>query len=79
MSDLDSFFAKKDKKKGKAGKKFATTEEIAKKLEDITLKKDKVKKDKPQSINPDDTNNGNEVSSMNSENASRVLPATHMV
>ncbi|KAI5699686.1 hypothetical protein M8J75_006954 [Diaphorina citri] len=60
MSDLDSFFAKKDKKKGKAGKKFATTEEIAKKLEDITLKKDKVKKDKPQSINPDDTNNGNE-------------------
>ncbi|KAL1455248.1 hypothetical protein WDU94_009357 [Cyamophila willieti] len=60
MSDLDSFFAKKDKKKGKTGKKFATTEEVAKKLEDITLKKDKVKKDKPQSINPDDNSNGNE-------------------
>lgn len=60
MSDLDSFFAKKDKKKGKAGKKFTTTEEIAKKLEDITIKKDKVKKDKPLSTNPDEITNGNE-------------------
>lgn len=62
MSDLDSFFAKKDKKKGKTGKKFATTEEVAKKLEDITIKnKDKSKKDKVQSNNPDDSDNINEV------------------
>lgn len=61
MSDLDSFFAKKDKKKGKTGKKFATTEEVAKKLEDITIKnKDKSKKDKVQSNNPDDSDNINE-------------------
>lgn len=33
MADLDDFFAKKDKKKSK-GKKFTTTDEVAKKLEE---------------------------------------------
>uniref|UniRef100_A0A182YIA0 Uncharacterized protein n=1 Tax=Anopheles stephensi TaxID=30069 RepID=A0A182YIA0_ANOST len=37
MADLDDFFAKKDKKKGKA-KKFGTAEEIAKKLDDTSKK-----------------------------------------
>nr|XP_053638621.1 protein CDV3 homolog [Cherax quadricarinatus] len=37
MSDLDSFFAKKDKKKVK-GKKFTTTDEIARRLEDCEKK-----------------------------------------
>lgn len=35
MADLDDFFAKKDRKKSK-GRKFATTEEVAKKLEDTS-------------------------------------------
>uniref|UniRef100_A0A182URD0 Uncharacterized protein n=2 Tax=Anopheles merus TaxID=30066 RepID=A0A182URD0_ANOME len=37
MADLDDFFAKKDKKKGKA-KKFGTAEEIAKQLDDTSKK-----------------------------------------
>lgn len=43
MADLDDFFAKKDRKKGKSNKKFSTTEEVAKKLED-NAKKTEVKK-----------------------------------
>lgn len=51
MADLDDFFAKKDKKKPK-GKKFTTTEEIAKKLEETGKRLAKSKtKDKP--LNPD--------------------------
>ncbi|KAL0268342.1 UNVERIFIED_CONTAM: hypothetical protein PYX00_010319 [Menopon gallinae] len=46
MADLDDFFAKKDRKKSK-GKKFTTTEEIAKKLEETGKKSEKTKKDKP--------------------------------
>ena len=46
MADLDDFFAKKDKKKSK-GKKFMTTEEIAKKLEETGKKSEKPKKEKP--------------------------------
>lgn len=42
MADLDDFFAKKDRKKAK-GKKFTTTEEIAKKLEETGKKVDKPK------------------------------------
>lgn len=45
MADLDDFFAKKDKKKSK-GKKFATADEIAKKLEETGKKSDKLKKEK---------------------------------
>ncbi|XP_046682172.1 protein CDV3 homolog [Homalodisca vitripennis] len=45
MADLDDFFAKKDKKKSK-GKKFATADEIAKKLEETGKKTEKTKKDK---------------------------------
>lgn len=37
MADLDDFFAKKDRKKSKT-KKFATSDELAKKLEDTTKK-----------------------------------------
>lgn len=44
MADLDDFFAKKDRKKSKGTKKFSTTEEVAKKLEDTTAKKN----EKPQ-------------------------------
>lgn len=49
MADLDDFFAKKDRKKAK-GKKFTTTEEVAKKLEDTSSKpKEKpVKKERNQ-------------------------------
>lgn len=45
MADLDDFFAKKDRKKSK-GKKFTTTDEIAKKLEETGKKLEKAKKDK---------------------------------
>lgn len=48
MADLDDFFAKKDKKKSK-GKKFATADEIAKKLEESGKRNEKTKKDKLQS------------------------------
>jgi len=41
MSDLDNFFAKKDKKKGKKGKKFTTGDEINKRLEDTEKKSEK--------------------------------------
>lgn len=51
MADLDDFFAKKDRKKAK-GKKFTTTEEIAKKLEETGKRLGKSKsKDKP--LNPE--------------------------
>lgn len=40
MADLDDFFAKKDRKKSKT-KKYSTTEEVAKKLEDNNKKVDK--------------------------------------
>ncbi|XP_063976417.1 protein CDV3 homolog [Diachasmimorpha longicaudata] len=49
MADLDDFFAKKDRKKAK-GKKFTTTEEIAKKLEETgkrTVEKMKLKEKLP--------------------------------
>ncbi|XP_066157403.1 protein CDV3 homolog [Euwallacea fornicatus] len=45
MADLDDFFAKKDRKK-KTTKKFATTEEVAKKLEDTAKKTEKPKKER---------------------------------
>lgn len=48
MADLDDFFAKKDRKKSKSVKKFATTDELAKKLEDTKQKSDvRPKKEKP--------------------------------
>lgn len=46
MADLDDFFAKKDRKKNKSTKKFATTEDVAKKLEDNAKKTEKVKKER---------------------------------
>ncbi|KAF7418939.1 hypothetical protein HZH68_001592 [Vespula germanica] len=51
MADLDDFFAKKDRKKAK-GKKFTTTEEVAKKLEETGKRSEKMKsKEKP--MNPE--------------------------
>lgn len=64
MADLDDFFAKKDKKKSKNVKKFATTEELSKKLED-TKKADKpIKKERPLPQGPegDETGNNTHVS-----------------
>uniref|UniRef100_A0A182NFQ5 Uncharacterized protein n=1 Tax=Anopheles dirus TaxID=7168 RepID=A0A182NFQ5_9DIPT len=52
MANLDDFFAKKDKKKGKA-KKFGTAEEIAKQLDD-TSKKAVESKMKLKSVDPAD-------------------------
>ncbi|XP_056638663.1 protein CDV3 homolog [Diorhabda carinulata] len=46
MADLDDFFAKKDRKKSKATKKYATAEEVAKKLEDSAKKTEKLKKER---------------------------------
>ncbi|XP_044265082.1 protein CDV3 homolog [Tribolium madens] len=46
MADLDDFFAKKDRKKQKSTKKFATTDEVAKKLEDNAKKSEKQKKER---------------------------------
>ncbi|CAB0012873.1 unnamed protein product [Nesidiocoris tenuis] len=47
--DLDDFFAKKDRKKSK-GKKFATADEIAKKLEESGRRSEKLKKEKPPEV-----------------------------
>ncbi|KAH0554245.1 protein CDV3 homolog [Cotesia glomerata] len=55
MADLDDFFAKKDRKKSK-GKKFTTTDEIAKKLEETGKRMEKLKlKEKPSNIEEEDT------------------------
>ncbi|XP_055547702.1 protein CDV3 homolog [Wyeomyia smithii] len=45
MADLDDFFAKKDRKKSKT-KKFATAEELAKRIEDTSKKNTEVNKRK---------------------------------
>ncbi|CAH2056340.1 unnamed protein product, partial [Iphiclides podalirius] len=47
MADLDDFFAKKDRKKSKSVKKFATTDELAKKLEDTKKSDTRPKKERP--------------------------------
>ncbi|XP_045782523.1 protein CDV3 homolog [Maniola jurtina] len=48
MADLDDFFAKKDRKKSKSVKKFTTTDELAKKLDDPKQKPEvRPKKDRP--------------------------------
>lgn len=47
MADLDDFFAKKDRKKTKA-KRFATSDELAKKLEDTTKKSETKLRKEPQ-------------------------------
>ncbi|KAK6634692.1 hypothetical protein RUM43_012094 [Polyplax serrata] len=49
MADLDDFFAKKDRKKSK-GKKFTTTEDIAKKMEETGRKIEKPLKEKMTSL-----------------------------
>jgi len=75
MSDLDSFFAKKDKKKGKKGKKFTTTEEIAKRLE--TTEK-KVEKTTQSVITPESLKRADELTSslISGEAAVEAAPVT---
>lgn len=61
MADLDDFFAKKDRKKSK-GKKFATADEIAKKLEETGKRSEKIKKEKPlQSLGGQDGDDPNNI------------------
>lgn len=48
MADLDDFFAKKDRKKSKAVKKFTTADEMAKKLDEPKQKPEvRPKKERP--------------------------------
>lgn len=68
MADLDDFFAKKDKKKSKT-KRFATAEELAKKLDDTskrTQEPPKPRKDRLVNSNAggegDDSSNSEQVS-----------------
>lgn len=53
MADLDDFFAKKDRKKSKT-KKFATAEELAKRIEDTTKKTSETKGRKVTPANPEE-------------------------
>ncbi|XP_011160263.1 protein CDV3 homolog isoform X2 [Solenopsis invicta] len=52
MADLDDFFAKKDRKKAK-GKKFTTTDEVAKKLEETGKQRLEKPKPKEKPANPE--------------------------
>lgn len=72
MADLDDFFAKKDKKKGKA-KKFGTAEEIAKQLDD-TSKKVVESKMKLRPVDSDGKHDPNEVSEWPVAIGGRCLP-----
>ncbi|XP_037715556.1 protein CDV3 homolog isoform X2 [Drosophila subpulchrella] len=49
MAELDDFFAKKDKKKGKKTTKFVTADELVKSLED-GVKREVVKPKKPEAV-----------------------------
>lgn len=49
MAELDDFFAKKDKKKGKKPTKFVTADELVKSLEDGS-KREVVKPKKPEAV-----------------------------
>lgn len=61
MADLDDFFAKKDRKKSKS-KKYATNEELAKKIEDTSKKIElKPKKENVILIEGDEANTGDQV------------------
>lgn len=48
MADLDDFFAKKDRKKPKTSKKFATSDEVAEKLKDKKPEPPKIVRKEPQ-------------------------------
>lgn len=62
MADLDDFFAKKDRKKTK-GKKFATPDELVKKLEDTTKKNEVKPRKEPQSLLQSTQSDGVEIES----------------
>lgn len=62
MADLDDFFAKKDRKKSKGTKKFTTTDEVAKKLEDTSFKKNEKAPKKDRATEGEDTGNQQIVS-----------------
>lgn len=59
MADLDDFFAKKDKKKGKT-KKFLSSEELMKQLEQTAIKESEPSK-KPAKIEEESETTKNEV------------------
>lgn len=62
MADLDDFFAKKDRKKTKSTKKFATPDELVKKLEDTTKKNEvKTARKEPQPSKQSTQEDGVEV------------------
>lgn len=60
MADLDDFFAKKDKKKNKT-KKFLSTEELVKQLEQSAREKEASKNVKPAKIEEETSNEPTQV------------------
>lgn len=62
MADLDDFFAKKDRKKTKT-KKFATPDELVKKLEDTTKKNEVKPRKEPHSLLQSTQSDGVEIES----------------
>lgn len=68
MADLDDFFAKKDRKRTKP-KKFATPEDLAKKLEDTTKKNEVKPRKEPQSSLQSTQSDGVEIQSADQTNA----------
>lgn len=71
MADLDDFFAKKDRKKTKT-KKFATSDELAKKLEDTTKKNDTKRKETQPTTLPSTQSDGVEVEGADQSIAAEV-------
>lgn len=77
MADLDDFFAKKDRKKSKNVKKFATADEVAKKLED-TKKADKVIKKDRQGSNQEGDETGTPAHVRILRNTKNILNKPYM-
>lgn len=75
MADLDDFFAKKDRKKTKA-KKFATPDELVKKLEDTTKKNEVKPRKEPQSSLQSTQSDGVEIESGGGSGSGEQLHAT---
>lgn len=80
MADLDDFFAKKDRKKSKSTKKFATTtEELVKKIEDTSARtknesRPVVRKDIPAAGAPGQTTIAADGTEVPAEVAEQVSP-----
>lgn len=78
MADLDDFFAKRDKKKGKT-KKYSSPEELVKQLEVNTLKEKELssKNSKPEKID-EETEVNVEVIKLNVNISSISLTFSHL-